>query len=177
MNRRRGFTVVELIIVITVMAILLIVAVVNLRSTQIAGRDEERKTDVENIARAFEGSYGSRDTITSAAIGTYPGTTEVTNETTLRSLIPDLQTKDVRGPDIDLSAPMSLVAATNTTTTAAGVTPQPTKDTYVYQPIRTNGSLCTTHGSGTGAQECRRFFLYYRTESTDQVQQLKSIRQ
>ena len=52
---RRGFTIVELVITITIMGILLTVAIVNLNATQANGRDAERRGDVESLALNIEG--------------------------------------------------------------------------------------------------------------------------
>ena len=52
--KRRGFTIVELIIVITIMGTLLILGVVNLRGSQANSRDAERRTDIETIATHME---------------------------------------------------------------------------------------------------------------------------
>ena len=54
MNARRGFTIVEIVIVMVIMAILIGLAVLNISSTQANARDNKRKTDVENIARGLE---------------------------------------------------------------------------------------------------------------------------
>ena len=51
---RRGFTIVELIITITIMGILLVLAVVNVSGTQAQARDDERKADVESISLNLE---------------------------------------------------------------------------------------------------------------------------
>jgi prepilin-type N-terminal cleavage/methylation domain-containing protein len=51
---RRGFTIIELLVVITIMGILLTLGVANLRGTQINARDEERKGDVSSIATHLE---------------------------------------------------------------------------------------------------------------------------
>lgn len=53
----RGFTIVELIITITIMGILLTLAVVGLSSTQLSARDNERTTDVEALALQLEAYY------------------------------------------------------------------------------------------------------------------------
>ncbi len=54
---KNAFTIVELIIVITIMAILITLGVVNLRGTQANARDNERKTDIETIAQHLETYY------------------------------------------------------------------------------------------------------------------------
>lgn len=56
---RRGFTIVELIVTITIMGILLVLAVVAVSSTQLSARDQERATDVEAIKSNLEAIYTS----------------------------------------------------------------------------------------------------------------------
>ena len=80
MKRRPGFTLVELLITITIMVILLALVVVSLRSTQANARDEKRKTDTANIARGLERRYVEGNPIaTSSSIekGSYPGGNEM----------------------------------------------------------------------------------------------------
>jgi len=157
---RRGFTIVELIIVITIMCILLTLGVVNLRSTQSNGYDAERKIDIENIALHLDvyyksgadiiGTNGTNDT------GSYPSVDLISQETTM---LRDIDVKSLRAPGVETGT--SLVASTNTgviTQTTAAVLPQPTISTYVYQPIKDDGTLCT------GKSECRKFNLYYKLE-------------
>ncbi len=150
---RHGFTIVELIITITVMGILLILGVANLRGSQIPARDSTRKTDIDAIAQSLEVYYRT-GTDGSTTLGRYPSTGLIGQETvTLRDIDPKV-----------LSAPgasgSSLLAATNNTATTAGIAPQPTISTYVYQPLQSDGSLCTL-----GSQECRKFNLYYMLEA------------
>ena len=54
---KRGFTVVELLITLVVIGILLGLGTVGLRSTLANGRDSERKSDAETIARGLEMRY------------------------------------------------------------------------------------------------------------------------
>jgi prepilin-type N-terminal cleavage/methylation domain-containing protein len=154
---RRGFTIVELIIVITIMAILLVLAVVNLRGTQISARDDERKTDTESIALNLEIYYNNSAYSASSAIR-YPSTGLIGAETTN---LPDIDPRVLTTPGATSS---SLVAATNAVQTVAGVTPQPTTAQYVYQPIDGTGALCVG-----GATQCRKFNLYYRLEANNTV--------
>lgn len=55
----RGFTVVELLITLIVIGILLGLGTVGLRATLANGRDAERKSDVETIARGLEMRYNN----------------------------------------------------------------------------------------------------------------------
>jgi prepilin-type N-terminal cleavage/methylation domain-containing protein len=56
---RRGFTVVELIITITIMGILLLLTVINVNASQVSARDNERAGDVEAIGSNLETVYGT----------------------------------------------------------------------------------------------------------------------
>lgn len=71
--KRRGFTIVELLIVITIMGVLLVLAVASLRGSQVSSRDVERKTDVESIALSLENFYTNGSDI-STTVGRYPST-------------------------------------------------------------------------------------------------------
>jgi prepilin-type N-terminal cleavage/methylation domain-containing protein len=153
---RRGFTIVELIIVITIMGILLVLGVVNLRGSQLSARDSERKGDIEAIALSLENFYTS-GTTGSTTFGRYVSTSIIGQET---AGFRDIDPKSLSAPGQTTS---SLVAATCTGAcpqTATTVTPAPTISTYVYQPLQADGTLCTN-----GTQECRKFNLYYRLEA------------
>lgn len=160
MNMRQGFTIVELIITLTIMAILMTLAVVNLSSGLAAGRDEERKTDVDNIIIFQETAY-NRSTTKS-----YFHTGSVTSGT-IPIYYAGIDLGNLRAPDV-VAPSYSLVAATNNTQTAVGVAPQPLKTTYVYQPVTSDGLLC---GSGSS---CRKFNIYYYSESTSSTVMMTS---
>jgi prepilin-type N-terminal cleavage/methylation domain-containing protein len=166
--KQRGFTIVELIITISIMLILLTLAVVNLNATQANGRDSERTSDISAIANNLETFY-KNGTNTSTTLGRYPSTALLASgETSIKSLLPYIDIKSVQAPGA-ASASASFIPATNTVQTTAGVAPQPTTSQYVYQPIQTDGSLCTAE-----TQECRKFNLYYRTEVDNTVKKLIS---
>ena len=173
--KRLGFTIVELIIVITVMGILITLAVVNVNSSQVRARDNERKTDVEAIALAFETgtpNIGASEAQDFSQSGYYPGTSFVSiiiQTDDIKWLLPDLDPKALRAPGVGDDQPISLVAATNAVQSTSGVQPQPTINTYVYQAINQSG-LCAYDG-------CRSFNIYYRQESDNSVQVIKSRRQ
>jgi prepilin-type N-terminal cleavage/methylation domain-containing protein len=157
MKRSAGFTLVELLITMTVMTILLVLAVVNLRSNEANARDEERKTDVLNIAKQLE-SYYEAGTDTNDP-GVYPPTADINTEAEVKAVLPDLNPKSLRAPDVADSSAMSFTVAT---TNAAQT---PAISTYIYQPLRSDGSLCDTFDFGT-TEECQRFIIYYTLETT-----------
>jgi len=171
---RRGFTVVELVITITVMGILLTLAVVNLNATQANGRDSERKADAESIATFLETFQSTKDSSIPYSGLSYPGTTGSTALTTstISTILPGIPEVIARAPDVDNDQDISIVPATNALTTTVGVLPQPGagNDVYVYQPLTASGTLCADPGAG----ECRRFNLYYYQETTSSVQVVRS---
>lgn len=167
---RRGFTVVELIIVITIMGVLLTLTAVNLRSSQANARDEERKTDIESIALHLESFFrtGNR---TSTDVGRYPSTDIISQETTI---LENIDTKSLAVPGTTASA---LRAAVNDVQTTTGISPMPsnTNDVYVYQPMKLvsgTWSRCTSE-----SDECRKFNLYYWREIDNTVVMVTSKNQ
>lgn len=170
--KRRGFTIIELIIVIAIMGILLVLAVVNLRGTQVNARDEQRKANIDAIAQNLEIFYRS-GTDGSSTVGRYPSTGIVGQETTI---LRDLDPKSLISPSYSTTA---FVAATNNVETAVGVLPSPdvtpaTDDKYVYQPMKTTDGGATWTLCTSGADECRRFNLYYWDETDSVVVKVQS---
>jgi type II secretory pathway pseudopilin PulG len=168
MKRNAAFTLVELLITITIMVMLLIIAVVNLRSNQANARDEQRKSDVNAIAQQLETYYESGTPTTSA--GQYPGTNDINTLAEIQTLLPDLDTNDLWAPNVSTSSAMSFTVATSTTT------PTPDINTFVYMPLTDSGGLCTTAGSTTPT-ECRKFNIYYALEATSGTQKVTSKHQ
>jgi len=169
----RGFTIVELIVIITAMSIILILGVVNLASSQASARDSERKTDVETIAMHLDTYYKSGDD-NSTTIGRYPSTFLVKDLITMKSMLRDIDIKSITAPNA-ASPTVTFIASTNAgviTQTTAAVTPQPATNQYVYQPIQSNGTLCTLE-----SQDCRKFNIYYRTEVDNVVNMITSRNQ
>lgn len=166
---RRGFTVVELAITITVMGILLTLAFVNLNASQANGRDSEREADVTAFAIQLEGFYQNVNAEIAGSGSGYPNTSQVSNANIATNL-PDIDPASVRVPGVANSDPISIEAAINSTQTTTGVSPQPTEDFYVYQPINNSDTLCT---SGV----CRSFNIYYYKETTEEIIKVTSRNQ
>ena len=165
--KTRGFTVVEIIITVTVMGILLLLAVVNVNSSQANARDDQRKADTQAIAIALESFYTIRPN-TSAATGRYPSTNQVASEASIRTLMPDAIITSFIAPGSD-TVSESFRTATNSNETTTGVLPQPTPAQYVYQPLDAAGNLCTLT-----ATVCRKFNLFYRLEGDSTVYRVES---
>lgn len=172
---RRGFTIVELIITITIMGILLTLAVVNVGTTQAKARDDARKSDIESIASNLESFYIA-GTDNSINFDRYPSlglTGSATNITT------NLRDADINSflPPGTTNVALTFLPSTNlgnspSIQTTTGVTPQPTKDQYVYQPIKSDGSVCQS-----GDIDCRKYNLFYRLEADNTVYRYTSKNQ
>lgn len=156
-----GLTLVELVTVITIIGILAGLSFAIVRSYQYSGRDAERVSDVESIARVFEISY-LRDA--TSAGPSYPTTSKATTTAGYSSLF--------KGQDLDMTrtpgttSGTSIVAATSTTHPQA-----PTIQQYIYLPLTANGALCNS------TSLCVRFLLYYRLEDSNTVEVIESMHQ
>jgi prepilin-type N-terminal cleavage/methylation domain-containing protein len=169
MRRANGFTLIEVLITITVMVVLLVLAVVSMSGGEANARDEERKTDIAVLAEHLE-SYYSSGIDASMAIGEYPSTAEIDTESEVTALLRGIDPQTIRTPTVDTTSPMSFAVATNNSTSAP--TPAPTTSNYVYQPLTSTGALCNS-----AALECRKFNLYYLVESTTAIQSVTSKNQ
>lgn len=71
MKQRLGFTIIEIIVVITAIAILAGIGTVSYSALQVRARDNERQADIDTLAAAFETYYEQK--------GVYPSFREVLN--------------------------------------------------------------------------------------------------
>ncbi len=173
--KRGGFSIIEIIVTVTVLGILLTLAVVSMSSSQVNARDTERKSDVESIALYFE-NYRKNNATTeldglSFSGWSYPDRVIISSPTYFKQVLPDIPSTVLRAPGVKESDPMSLIIATNATQTTSGVTPQPTTSQYIYQPLTATGTLCNDLFLQGG---CAKFNIFYRLESDDTVQMMTS---
>lgn len=153
----RGFTIVELLVVIVVIGVLSGLTFTYAQSTQVKAKDIERSSDVNSLARHFEQRYR---VFAGTSGPTYPSTSDVSGlllEVTLA------------GADVEISyAPKQ---TSSSIVTASGRGPQTPKiNEYIYQPFSSDGTLC-------GSAPCVRFILYYRQEVDGTIKTVESIRQ
>ena len=154
MKNNLGFTVVEIAVVLTIMAILLTMASMSLSSSEKGSRDNERRADLSMMAQCLESNFNNTQE--------YFGT------------IADMEkcpkSAEFMTPP-KASAPAT-VLATNNTTTVSDVRPLPTKDTYVFQPLTATGALCTAPAT----MPCVNYNLYYFSELENVVKKVPRTR-
>jgi len=118
-KKNKGFTIVELLIVIVVIGILATLVIVTFTGIQKKGRDSQRQTDINAVQSHVESFYAQH--------GFYPTLADLGNttfvSTYMKGLDPDAL-KDPKGPS----------KAITTTTT---------KDQYGFEAKNSGGSGCT----------------------------------
>lgn len=200
MNARlRGFTLVELVVVITVIVILLALGVVSMTSIQPRSRDAERQQRVEAIARALETRYANGNpTITGPSTngfrGTYPSVQEakhidgqtittftpnsVSGGYRLRAY-PGTSERTFKNPGgtnawtyVCEGACSSPTAAGDASSTQITSRVSASLDRYVYQPVTSAGNVCLGESDG-----CVKFNIYWRSEVDGTIKTIKSMRQ
>lgn len=154
----RGFTIIELIVVIVIIGILTTFITIQLAHSQLAARDEVRKNDASIIASTLEGVYQSGQldgnivptgdgSLLNAVPMAYPSTALITtpNDSQSQAIVGTIDPNVLKSP---LKKTFSLVAATSNAgtsgSTAGGITlgASSAGDVYVYQPLDINGTLC-----------------------------------
>ncbi len=186
MLNRRGFTVVELIVVMVIMAILLILASVSISKSRANARDTQRSSNVDVLARGLEARYaqGPLNPAVTTPIyvkaGTYPSINEMWHimGKTVTGFSP---TQVVGGygpvalPGTTVATFTGIVSSTNyggvympcdanATQSACGDAESSNYNLMastagiVYEPIAADGNICV-------ATECVRYNLYWRKET------------
>ena len=151
----RGFTIIELVVVITIFALLLAIVVNSTVGYQPKGRDAERSSDVEVVSRNLERYYRNQPGANGAS---YPSST--TGPDAFANIVEDAEAMKAPG--------YTGVNSYIISNTAANVTPL--LNQYVYQALNADGTLCT-------AVPCVRYKIYYRLETTGAVIVKDSLRQ
>lgn len=148
-RKNSGFTIIEIIIVITIMAILTSVVVISLRTSQENAKATERRDDASAIARVLEKYYKDAE-----GTQTYPISSNLAGVINSAVANSDIEVASLKSPD-DTSASPPLYSLQTTGTLAT----QPPSEKYIYLPLR-GDSISTLTVCST--EPCRRFFLYYK---------------
>lgn len=136
---QKGFTIVELLIVIVVIGILAALVLNTFSGVQQRARNTERQTDVNALATQLEAYYNGDGN------GTYPRSDEFDSAAELTALFPGVDAGVINAPN-DSSTP-SLQATASTA-----------PDQYGYVALDAAGGACD------GAEDCAGYTLSYYTE-------------
>ena len=199
-DMKRGFTVVEILITLVVMAILLTLSTVGLRATLANAADAERASDIATIARGLEEYYkrGNPYFTTASTKGSYPGSNmmlsisgagwcsgrffenpaHAANYSTCREYygdaLPGVSSAALTPPGKtgpSLSNAWIIAEANPITIINPTITTYLNDGNYVYKALDDNNGICYSDTS------CRRFALLYKKESNDEVVIVKSKHQ
>lgn len=163
-----GFTVAELVVVITIMGILMGLGTIQIIGSKSKARDTERKSDIETIAMHLEnlyqsGNYDDPISDNNFAKGKYPSTSNMASEEggpadLAKTLLRDIDIKALYSPGKtgDESDVSLIVASANTELDANNLD----IDQYLYMPLTDEGELCEG-----ATDECRKFYLYAKLEN------------
>lgn len=185
---RRGFTIIEIVIVLALMGILFTFAIAQLSSTQMSARDNALRAYAETIARGLEEYYRTGNTAYSISPGKYPSTNEFRHAS--GENIADVGTQYSGGYlDTWLSGARLEATSKLRLITTSGQTPENATNISTSTPtgVVTYEPLIFTPGSGgdpdqfsfctTKAAMCNRFNLYYRTEKDNAIHTIRSEHQ
>jgi len=144
----KGFTIVELLIVIIIIGILAALVLNSFRGVQERARDTERRTDINAQGTQLEVYYTDQ--------GGYP---VLTGQVDTDSWIQ----QNMKGADL------AAWRAPNRPTNSEKTTTTPTKDEYGYVPLQDDGTTaCTT-------APCAKYKLYYFSEKDQSVVEKDSL--
>jgi prepilin-type N-terminal cleavage/methylation domain-containing protein len=188
----QGFTLIEIVITMVVMTILLGLGVVAMGNLQAQARDNERKNDIEAIARGLEQRYkNSNPMYVGAKKGSYPTRDEFydamwTNGQDTRYMVSMLPGTS-RATHLDPSGEVATIpncafggSCSNPRTETQisdSLVALNGKTRYVYEPIRADGGICR-YVPGYGFNDtCIRYNLYWKNEVTGAVEKVESQHQ
>lgn len=177
MRQAPGFTLVELLITITVMGILLSLAVVNFSGSLTHARDQDRRTDVAAIAETLEGIYKQGDSGVNYSIdpGTYPTAVQMRDGDIRSEIFKNLSAsgRTVTGQD-PAPEPDSIIVPGS----SDPITFEPSDvNHYAYIPLAVNLSDGSESLCEDVSLECRRFVIRYKVEAGGPTLEIRSRNQ
>lgn len=159
LNYQRGFTIVELLIVIVVIGILAALVLNTFSGVQARARDTERDTDVKALSTQLEalfnekgnGSYPNTyaDATSSGSTG---GKVNLLNDADVIAKLKGLDLNSLRVPNqltnsiVFSLAPGSVAPTVGATTSSTALTNVASTSGYLYQPLTAADAICNTEG-------------------------------
>jgi len=173
-----GFTLVELIITMVVMAILMALGTVAISGLQAQARDKERESDIDAIARGLEARYANGNPRASGGDdtkkGIYPGANEILHSDgwSRAGYIPEQIVGGYRTDLLPGTSKASFISPSGIDTfnlvcvyacAPGGDQTQlnnafNNEDRYIYEPMDNNNNICC-------CSTCYKFNLYWKDES------------
>ena len=143
-NKSKGFTIVELLIVIVVIGILATLVIVTFTGIQQKARDSKRKTDIGAVQAALESYYSSNNT--------YPTSADLNSAAWRSTNMKGFDSNALQDP----KGSAATVVADSTT---------PTATQYAYNVTPTGCSDATTNNTNP----CTNFGIYAKLESDGSI--------
>lgn len=149
---QKGFTIVELLIVIVVIGILAALVLNSFAGVQQKARNTERQTDTKALATQLEAWYNGDGQ------GSYPTWTQVDTETEALAVFKGIDAGALKAPGKGFSLTSSV---------------SPDENAYGYQAMNSAGMAC---GITTSPQtDCVRYRIYWKEEGDSQIQNRRSL--
>lgn len=147
---QKGFTIVELLIVIVVIGILAALVLNTFSGVQRRARDTERQTDINSIATQLEVYYNDN--------AGYPlFTNQMADATWVKTNLKGIDAQAIIAPNAPANTTNSLVSGASTA-----------PNNYGYAPLNSDNSACT---ATTGT--CPKFRLTWQKEDANNAPQTK----
>lgn len=143
MKQRLGFTIVEIIVVITVIAILASIGMVSYSGTQVRARDGERVADTDTMAAGLETYYEK--------FGKYPDLATISGSTFIAN--------DLGVPEAALTSPTAASVSAPVFSYTWGLSGNAAQYGYVSYQDTGIANPCTL-----ATQTCTRFVISYTPE-------------
>lgn len=150
-KRQKGFTIVELLIVIVVIGILAAIVITTYSGIQAKARNAKRETDIQDLQTQIEAFYSQNNY--------YPSLGDMNDASWRQTNMPSLDTNAMVDPSSN-TAPANAVMARSANNTT-GVAKE-----YVYNVTDSSGAVCGSDTSSGGTDtNCAKYTLIATLEN------------